>query len=252
MKFGCPGNKLYVYRLSLETTQGMGQAYTHATDEISVSPGNLIPKVMCEKMDPLGSDQLMRLESSWMGSAPYERGPPETPPPPCNETEDAHCNPQEGCSRAWACWHLGLRHPVVRDERHFFCLEATPSYRILLTAVRTDRDIWFLLRESPPGTKCYYNHFSENSKRTPDLSYKFGLCCSWQGTKVCLRTWSAVDWLASETWVRSLGLGRSPGEGKGYPLQYSGLEKSMDCIVHGIAKSQTPLSNFHSTEFSLI
>ena len=32
-------------------------------------------------------------------------------------------------------------------------------------------------------------------------------------------------------------LGRSPGEGKGYPLQYSGLENSMDCIVHGIAES---------------
>ena len=29
------------------------------------------------------------------------------------------------------------------------------------------------------------------------------------------------------------GLGRSPGEGKGYPLQYSGLENSIDCIVHG-------------------
>ena len=41
------------------------------------------------------------------------------------------------------------------------------------------------------------------------------------------------------------GLGRSPGEGKGYPLQYSGLENSMDYIVHGIAKSQTRLSNFH-------
>ena len=32
------------------------------------------------------------------------------------------------------------------------------------------------------------------------------------------------------------GLGRSPGEGKGYPLQYSGLENSMDCIVHGVSK----------------
>ena len=41
------------------------------------------------------------------------------------------------------------------------------------------------------------------------------------------------------------GLGRSPGEGKGYPLQYSGLENSMDCIVHGVARSQTWLSNFH-------
>ena len=43
------------------------------------------------------------------------------------------------------------------------------------------------------------------------------------------------------------GLGRSPGEGKGYPLQYSGLENSMDCIVHGVAKSQTRLSDFHFT-----
>ena len=33
------------------------------------------------------------------------------------------------------------------------------------------------------------------------------------------------------------GLGRSPGEGKGYPLQYSGLENSMDCIVRGVAKA---------------
>ena len=41
------------------------------------------------------------------------------------------------------------------------------------------------------------------------------------------------------------GLGRSPGEGKGYPLQYSGLENSMDCIVYGVALSQTRLSNFH-------
>ena len=35
------------------------------------------------------------------------------------------------------------------------------------------------------------------------------------------------------------GLGRSPGEGKSYPLQYSGLKNSMDCIVHGLPKSQT-------------
>ena len=35
------------------------------------------------------------------------------------------------------------------------------------------------------------------------------------------------------------GLGRSPREGKGYPLQYSGLENSMDCIVHGVEKSWT-------------
>ena len=43
------------------------------------------------------------------------------------------------------------------------------------------------------------------------------------------------------------GLRRSPGEGKGYPLQYSGLENSTDCTVHGITESQTRLSDFHFT-----
>ena len=43
------------------------------------------------------------------------------------------------------------------------------------------------------------------------------------------------------------GLGRSLGEGKSCPLQYSGLENSMDCIVHGVVKSQTGLSDFHFT-----
>ena len=41
------------------------------------------------------------------------------------------------------------------------------------------------------------------------------------------------------------GLGRSPGEGKGHPLQYSGLENSMDFIVHGVPKSWTRLNNFN-------
>ena len=40
------------------------------------------------------------------------------------------------------------------------------------------------------------------------------------------------------------GSGRSPGKGIGYPLQYSGLENSMDCIVHGLTKSQTQLRDF--------
>ena len=41
------------------------------------------------------------------------------------------------------------------------------------------------------------------------------------------------------------GLGRSPGEEKGYPLQYSDLENSMDYTVHGVTKSHPPLSDFH-------
>ena len=42
-----------------------------------------------------------------------------------------------------------------------------------------------------------------------------------------------------ESWVWS------PGEGKGYPHQYSGVENSMHCVVRGDAKSLTQLSNFH-------
>ena len=42
-------------------------------------------------------------------------------------------------------------------------------------------------------------------------------------------------------------LGRSPEEGKGCLLQYSGLENFVDCIVHGVTKSQTGLSDFHFT-----
>ena len=42
-------------------------------------------------------------------------------------------------------------------------------------------------------------------------------------------------------------LGRYPGEGEGYPLQYSGPENSMNCIIHGVAKSWTWLSDFHFT-----
>ena len=41
------------------------------------------------------------------------------------------------------------------------------------------------------------------------------------------------------------GLRRSPGERNGYLLQYSGLENSMDCIVHEVAERRTQLSDFH-------
>ena len=56
-----------------------------------------------------------------------------------------------------------------------------------------------------------------------------------------------------DTWVHSIrGLERSPGEGNDYPLQYSGLENSMDtgawwATVHGVAKSWIKLKDFHFT-----
>ena len=55
-----------------------------------------------------------------------------------------------------------------------------------------------------------------------------------------------------ETWVQSLGWEDPSGEGKGYPLQDSGLENPMDCIMHGIAESWTRLSELaHPTSPAL-
>ena len=54
-----------------------------------------------------------------------------------------------------------------------------------------------------------------------------------------------------ETWVQSLGGEDSPGVGKDYPLQYYGLENSIDCMVHGVTKSQILLSDFHFTSHLL-
>ena len=52
--------------------------------------------------------------------------------------------------------------------------------------------------------------------------------------------------LGSIPWLES-----SPGEGNGNPLQYSGLENSVDCIVHRVTKSRTRLSDFHFTSGEL-
>ena len=48
------------------------------------------------------------------------------------------------------------------------------------------------------------------------------------------------------------GLGRPPGEGNGYPLQYFGLENSVDSTVHEITKSQTRSSDFHFTSLTVL
>ena len=72
-------------------------------------------------------------------------------------------------------------------------------------------------------------------------------------SQTCLSDWTELNWVSwaslvaqliknlpamQETRVRSW-LGRSPGEGKGCPLQYSGRENCVDCIVHGVTKSRT-------------
>ena len=52
-----------------------------------------------------------------------------------------------------------------------------------------------------------------------------------------------------DTWIQSLGWEDPLGEGTGYPLQYSGLENSMDYIAHGVTKSWTPLRDHMSEIF---
>ena len=55
-----------------------------------------------------------------------------------------------------------------------------------------------------------------------------------------------------ETWVRSLGWEDPLEEGNGYPLQYSGLENSVDCIAHGRIAEWDTTEDFHFPFFSVV
>ena len=68
------------------------------------------------------------------------------------------------------------------------------------------------------------------SGRSSGEGIGYPLQCSWDSLMAQLVKNLPAMW---ETWVQSLSWEDSPGEGKGYPLQYAGLENSMDCIVHG-------------------
>ena len=80
------------------------------------------------------------------------------------------------------------------------------------------------------------------SGRTPGEGIGYPLQYSWASLVAQLVKNQPAVW---ETWVQSLGWEGSLDEGKSYPLQYSGLENSMDCIVHGVAKSRTLRRDFH-------
>ena len=100
---------------------------------------------------------------------------------------------------------------------------------------------WFLAHRSPKS----WNFLSDKSN----------------GSIFCYSIWSPVfrsrGFLHSSVGKESAcnagdlgsipGLGRSPGERKGYPFQYSGLENSTDCYVHWVVKSQTWLTTFTFT-----
>ena len=74
----------------------------------------------------------------------------------------------------------------------------------------------------------------------PNFQFKINKCCGChvRGSANKESTRNAGD-LGSIP-----GLGRSSGKRKGYPLQYSGLENSMDCLVHGVKKNWTQLRDF--------
>ena len=100
--------------------------------------------------------------------------------------------------------------------------------------------------DSSVGKESAYNSGDPGSipgsRRSTGEGIGYPLHYSWASLVAQLVKNPSAMW---ETLGSILGLGRSPGEGNGYPLQYSGLENSMDCIVHGVTKSQTGLSDFH-------
>jgi len=115
---------------------------------------------------------------------------------------------QRGCKR--------VRHDLVTKQQQQLNLKAFVQQNKLLKKQKTThqmRDSWWK-----------YNHYFTNN---------LGFPCG--SESIC----NAGDLGLIP------GLGRSPGEGKGYPFQYSSLENSMDCIVHGVAKTWTRLSDFH-------
>ena len=89
---------------------------------------------------------------------------------------------------------------------------------------------------------CFRNEWGPNWYYTliltASLAVKSENACSMKQNEYFRQVLTAVT--GFNPWV-----GKIPWKGKGYPLQYSGLENSMDRIVHGVAKSQTQLSNFH-------
>ena len=90
-------------------------------------------------------------------------------------------------------------------------------------------------------------HFNNNQKGSQMELLWSQLFVDMDSPSLCFPCGSAVKESACN--VGDLGsipgLGRSPGGGKGYSLHYSGLENSMDCIVHGVEKSWTQLSDLH-------
>ena len=127
-------------------------------------------------------------------------------------------------------------------ERWLFGIPYRQENEFLITKINSSPE--FTLTEKKNG-------FHGTSLQPESLPLtKMSIC-----TQICSKLFDSSVGKESSCNVGDLGsipgLGRSPGEGKGYPLQYSGLENSKDCIVHGVPKSWTWLSTFHFTFPSL-
>ena len=106
------------------------------------------------------------------------------------------------------------------------------------TVKKQGRDRW----QCPGGSRAMSRLWAWQGKKSSGCFLMFGL----PGGSAGKESACSVGDLGSIP-----GLGRSPGEGNGYPLPYSGLENSMDCIVHGVAKSRTRPSDFHFTSLGM-
>ena len=117
------------------------------------------------------------------------------------------------------CMPPGFSVHVILQARILDWLDNSPLHSILKYRFKTQWDI------TSPSLGCFYEN-------------KFYIPCGSVGKISPCQTGD----LGSIP-----GLGRSPGEGRGCPFQYSGLENSIECIVHGVTKSRAWLNNFRFT-----
>ena len=148
-----------------------------------------------------------------------------------------------------AIWETWVRSLVWEDPlekgkaTHSSILAWRMPWTIQLERVRV-RHNWLAFPESSVGKES-----TCNARDPSSIPVSVNSC---HQREVCPLIWRVNQKWASIISTCNVGdlgstpeLGRNPGEGKGYSLQYSGLENSMDCIVHGVTKSQTQLSDFH-------
>ena len=134
-------------------------------------------------------------------------------------------------------WRIGGRRR--RERQRMRWLDGiTDSMDVSLSKLRElvmDRELWHAGIHGVAKCQTRLNYWTElNWTELTDRMYVFS------GGSASKESGCNAGDLGSMA-----GLGRSPGETNSYPLPYSGLENSMDCIVHGVTKSRTQLNDFH-------